>query len=58
MIAVALKGLAGRKVRALLTALAVLVIVWYFWALLLLWWWCLGSRALDSRRSEVETGFR
>ncbi len=30
----------------------------YFWALLSLWWWCLGTRALDSRGSEVETGLR
>ena len=30
----------------------------YFWALLSLWWWCLGTRALDTRGSEVETGVR
>lgn len=30
----------------------------YFWALLSLWWWCLGTRALDTRGSEVETGSR
>jgi hypothetical protein len=28
----------------------------YFWALVSLWWWCLGTRALDTRGSEVETG--
>jgi hypothetical protein len=30
----------------------------YFWALVSLWWWCLGTRALDTRGGEVETGSR